>query len=89
MQLAPLVGDSVQIKETMYWPFLLSPAIFLVRFMQRVRMFLHKNLQAMSDVKLPHPLLNKVFYRATSWENKRMGYKPWGSSVFVVMRKKA
>ncbi len=41
----------------------------------------------LSDVKLPLLFLNKVFNKLTSWENRHIHRRPWGSSIFVVAKK--
>lgn len=86
-KITSLVGESAEIKESIYWPFTLSPLIFIVRFSQRIKMLFNKNENFLSDVKLPPAFLNKIFYGLISWENSFMKTKPWGSSVFVVMQK--
>lgn len=77
----------VKIREIEYWPFALSPLIFSLRTFQRSQLLFSKADQYKSDVSLPHPLLNELFYRVTSFENKTMNLKPWGSSVFVTLVK--
>lgn len=86
-QIIKLVGKSAKIKECIYWPYLLSPLIFLVRFSQRIKMLFNKTGNFLSDVKLPPAFLNRIFYNTTRWENKSIQNKPWGSSIFVVIQK--
>ena len=78
----------VEITEMHYWPFMLSPLIFSLRLFQRGQLFVNKQKQYKSDVSLPHPFLNNIFYKLTSFENQTTNFKPWGSSIFVTMRKK-
>lgn len=82
-----LAGDLIELKECIYWPFLLSPVIFSVRSLQRIRRPFVRKLPVRSDVKLPPVLMNKVFNRLTNWENRNIPLKPWGSSIFVVAKK--
>lgn len=82
-----LAGDSIELKECIYWPFLLSPVIFSVRLLQRIRRPFVRKRPVISDVKLPPVLMNKVFNRLTNWENRNIPLKPWGSSIFVVAQK--
>lgn len=82
-----LTANSIEVKETVYWPFLLSPVIFSVRSLQRIRTSFVKKGPVLSDVKLPPVLLNNVFNRLTNWENRNIALKPRGSSIFVVAKK--
>jgi SAM-dependent methyltransferase len=80
--------NKYEILEMRYWPFLLSPLIFLVRFIQRLKIKFLPDKHLSSDVKVPPAFLNNSFYGITWMENKIMKNKPWGSSLFVVLRKK-
>lgn len=82
-----LASGLVTIKETIFWPFLLSPLIFGIRSFQRVKLSLGKKDNLKSDVKPIPSLLNRFFYSITSFERKIPFSKPWGSSLFVVMQK--
>ncbi len=82
-----LIGSSATIVEMIYWPFLLSPLILAVRLFQRIQLTFNKNLTIVSDVELPPNFINKFFYRITQFENRFFGWKPWGSSIFVILRK--
>jgi SAM-dependent methyltransferase len=83
-----LGGDSIEIAEIIHWPFFLSSIIFFVRTLQRAKLIFSESKNATSDVKLPPGFLNNLFYRITRWENNKWKIKPWGSSIFVTMRKK-
>ena len=72
----------------LYWPFLLSPAIYLVRLRQRIRMRMKSAFEVNSDIDLPSPPLNKMLRRITLFENRWFRTKPFGSSLFLVMKKK-
>jgi SAM-dependent methyltransferase len=80
--------NKYKIPEMRYWPFLLSPVIFLVRFIQRLKIKYLPEKHKNSDVKVPPAFLNNSFYGITRIENKIMKNKPWGSSLFVVLKKK-
>jgi hypothetical protein len=82
-----VVGDKATIKKMLYWPFLLSPLIFSIRSLQRLRMRLNKNVRFVSDVKNQPAVLNYSFYWLTSLENRLLPSKPWGSSLLTVMQK--
>ncbi len=78
---------SATISKSIYWPFLMSPAIFALRSGQRLQLLLSKNRDFKSDVKLPSPFLNKLFLNITRFDIKIPIAKPWGSSLFTVIRK--
>ena len=80
-------NDSVEIREIRHWPFILSPLIFAVRLFQRCKLLFGGEKHYKSDVSLPHPLLNDLFYKITSFENKTTRTKAWGSSIFVTLVK--
>lgn len=80
-------GENLNITEMKRWPFLLSPVIFSVRLLQRIKMMLIKPKQYKSDVNIPPALLNNFFYKLTTFENKALNVKPWGSSIFITMCK--
>jgi SAM-dependent methyltransferase len=82
-----LVGVQAEIKKIIYWPFLLSPAIFIIRAMQRLQPGIVKKQTVTSDVKMPPLWLNKILYAITNFENNYFQKKPWGSSIFIVLRK--
>lgn len=85
-----IVGNKAVIKKMLYWPFLLSPVIFSIRWWQRMQLrFNSKNLKYVSDVKNPPELLNWVFYGLTALENRLLPSKPWGSSLLTVLQKPA
>ena len=87
-ELTRLLNDSgFSILQNDYWPFLLSPIIFFVRTIQKVKLKLSKNVEINSDVNLPPYIFNKIFYYLTKAEII-LPYKPWGSSLFIVARKK-
>lgn len=82
-----LHGSEAQLVELKYWPFLLSPLILSVRLYQRLKLAVYKNREFESDVKLPPKIFNKIFYKITRFENKKIPVKPWGSSIFAVITK--
>jgi SAM-dependent methyltransferase len=70
-----------------YWPFILSPAVFLARFAQRIRLRLNPESEIRSDVGLPNARVNELLFRTIWLENKLLKRKPWASSLFVILRK--
>jgi len=82
-----LVSDMAEIKEFIYWPFFLSPPIFLARTLQKIELLFKDKTKIVSDVKMPSTLVNDLFYGMTSFENRHIKTKPWGSSLFFVLQK--
>jgi len=82
-----LAEGRAAVRSLLYWPFLLSPVIFGVRWLQRMQLRFNKNLRIVSDVKNPPAVLNNFFYGLTTLENRLMPAKPWGSSLLVVLQK--
>ena len=82
-----LVGDMAEIKEFIYWPFFLSPPILLARTVQKIELLFSDKTKIVSDVKMPAKPVNDLFYAMTSFENRHMNAKPWGSSLFFVLQK--
>jgi hypothetical protein len=72
-----------------YWPFFLSPIVFLARLLQRIRIRFDRNLEIQSDIDLPPRLINQLLFRIVCFENAVFKKKPWGSSLFVVIRKRS
>lgn len=70
-----------------YWPFLLSPAIYLTRLLQRMKMARDPDFEVVSDVMLPPAWVNRLLERISVWENRHLRFKPFGSSLFLVLRK--
>ena len=72
-----------------YWPFFLSPVIYVVRLLQRLKLRFGKNVKIKSDIDLPSPSINRFLYALCRLENKLLRHKPFGSSLFVVLQKNA
>ena len=83
-----VVSGQAVVAEFVYWPFLLSPFIFLVRLLQKSKWVFRQQQNAVSDVKMPLGIVNRFFYSITALENRLLTTKPWGSSLFVVLKKK-
>jgi len=83
-----LFGQSkFQIIKTLYWPFFLSPLIFLERLRQRIMMRTNPAFKISSDIDMPSGLLNSLLARISSLENHILPVKPFGSSIFLVVQK--
>ncbi|MDB5255818.1 MAG: hypothetical protein JWM14_513 [Chitinophagaceae bacterium] len=68
-----------------YWPFVLSPLILMVRVLQRLQLKLKPDTKVVSDVELPSLVLNRIFYNLTKWESY-LPFSRWvGSSLFIVI----
>ncbi len=70
-----------------YWPFLLSPFIWFSRYLQRLKMRFNKNTEIKSDLKKQNKIINALLFSIANSENKLFHKKPFGSSMFIVMRK--
>jgi ubiquinone/menaquinone biosynthesis C-methylase UbiE len=82
-----IVNSQFSILNSIYWPFILSIPIWVKRFIQRIKMKFNKNLIIKSDLKKEPYLLNKLLYLIASFENKHYSWKPFGSSLFIVLHK--
>jgi SAM-dependent methyltransferase len=72
-----------------YWSFLLSPLIFLVRFVQRLKLrfgLIDVN-KVKSDVELPSEFINNLFYSIVKFEHQMIKKAPLGSSIIFVAKK--
>ncbi|MEI7633614.1 MAG: class I SAM-dependent methyltransferase [bacterium] len=80
--------SSFTLAEAVYWPFLLSPAIYAARCIQRLSLRLSPPpTRISSDVRMPPALINNVLFFIADTENKLLSRKPFGSSLFLVLRK--
>lgn len=75
------------ITRELYWPFLLSPLVYGARLWQRIKMRLARDYAICSDIDLPRPWLNRILWRMTLLENRLLPRKPFGSSLYLVLRK--
>jgi len=84
-----LVGPG-QFEEVsmLYWPFVLSPIVFVARLLQRIKIRFGRNLEIKSDIDLPPRWINQLLFRIVSFENGAFKKKPWGSSLFFVIRRR-
>ncbi len=81
--------DPTQFKliKASYWPFLLSPIILVTRCLQRFKLRMNKNTRIISDINLPPNGINQLLLKLTQTENTYMNYKPFGSSLFLVIKR--
>jgi SAM-dependent methyltransferase len=80
-------ASSFTAKKMRFWPFTMSPLIYLVRFYQRKKMKKGNALNVTSDVDLPPSFINKVLYLLVSTEISLSNAYPWGSSMFLTLKK--
>lgn len=73
--------------KTVYWPFLLSPLIYLERLRQRIKMKVNPSFEVCSDIGMPRRFLNSFLAGITLFENRIFPIKPFGSSLFLVAKK--
>ncbi|MFM1767821.1 MAG: hypothetical protein RJA22_350 [Verrucomicrobiota bacterium] len=74
--------------ERRWWPALLAPLIAGARLRQRRRLRRHPGLPPRSDLDLPWPPLNALCFGVTRLETRLPPFLPWGSSLFLVGRRK-
>ena len=74
------------VRET-YWPFFLSPVVYLVRLAQRLRLKRNADVEVRSDIDMPPGPINALLGHLTRLENRLARTKPWGSSLFVVAQR--
>lgn len=82
-----LINKDFRVVRKTFWPFLLSPLIFITRLVQRLRYALFKP-EVKSDIDLPSPLINNILYRITLFELNNIKHSIFGSSLFIVLQKK-
>jgi len=82
--------DSVQFEvlNMAFWPFLLSPLILSVRVFQRIKLKVDPLTEIRSDVKMPPSLINRFFLTVCRLESLVFSRKPFGSSLFFVVRRR-
>lgn len=80
---------AVSISKHHYWSLLLSPLILVVRLIQKLQLKLNlvdlENLK--SDVEMPSEFMNNLFYNICKFEAKILENSPFGSSLFLVIKK--
>jgi len=74
--------------QNYYWPFILSPVIFLVRLIQRIKIRVMHDVTISSDIDLPPLWINKILIHICSWDLDWIHRYRFGSSLFCVIKKK-
>lgn len=80
-------AGKLELVDAFYWPFLVSPAIYLLRLAQRLKRRLRPGAPMESDVSVPPRLINDALWNLTRLERRMMRRPPFGSSLFVVWRR--
>lgn len=76
----------LELLEAHYWPFLLSPLIYLVRRLQRRALSRNPRLPLKSDLHFPVNWINRPLYLLTCLEYWLRLPCPWGSSLYLVFQ---
>jgi len=80
--------DSFCIQNALYWPFLVSPIIIIMRTMQRMKLKLYGDkIEIKSDINLPPKWLNCFLYNLIQFEKLFFLKKLFASSLFFVLKK--
>lgn len=76
--------------KSLYWPFLLSPFLLIIRQVQnlKIRLKIIDINIIKSDVEMPSTIINQILYLISSIEMKLLKRAPFGSSLFMVIKKK-
>jgi SAM-dependent methyltransferase len=71
-----------------YWPFILSPIIFVIRFAQTIQLNLMEQNDITSDLSTPIRFINTILFNLIKVELEVSKSYPWGSSSLVTLSKK-
>jgi SAM-dependent methyltransferase len=77
-----------EVLEADYWPFMLAPVIYGFRFLERMEMAFSRGYKVESDTGMPPLLINRILEFVMWVEGAVIPWRPFGSSVFVVARKR-
>jgi len=81
--------SNFKITRYRFWPFSMSPIIFLVRILQKLKLKLQPNAKIESDVEVPSPLVNGILHGIVRTELAILPNYPWGSSALATLKKKS
>jgi len=83
-----IINKNAKFVKMIYWSFILAPLIYIIRLSQRIKLRLFKSdIKIESDVKLPSPVINSIFFKIVDFEENLPVKSPFGSSLFLVMKK--
>jgi SAM-dependent methyltransferase len=80
-------NSGFHVVKVRYWPLTLSPAIYLIRLWQRLTYKPTSTTLPASDLRSHSASLNGLLYRLVSAEPRWMPSVPFGSSLFVVLKR--
>lgn len=72
--------------EIYYCYFLASPMVFIFRYIQRCRITFVKNIKINSDLRKLPGFFNNILYHINKLENFYIKYRPFGSSLFIILK---
>ena len=78
--------EMFEIKQQRFWPFMLSPLIYIIRRNQ-MRKIIKNDYEIVSDIDIPFAPLNYLLYLITRLELILFNKYPFGSSLLVVLKK--
>jgi len=73
--------------STYYWPFLLSPLIFIIRSLQRVKLKYFSPQIIESDINMLNSVINHLLWKIVRFEIIYFEKKPFGSSIMILAKK--
>ncbi|MCP9770913.1 class I SAM-dependent methyltransferase [Lacihabitans sp. LS3-19] len=82
-------SPDLKIAKSTYWSLMLSPLILAVRLIQKIKlkMGLVNMDNIKSDVAMPSNFINQIFFSICNLERKILPKSPFGSSLFLVIKK--
>lgn len=80
--------ETFELLQAQYWPFLLSPVIYGVRRAQRATLAQRTPEDIKSDLEMPSSGINKILFALTELDRRLFPWAPWGSSLFLVLRRR-
>ena len=82
-------NPTLKIAKSTYWSLVLSPLILTIRIIQKIKLIMGLvNLDEIkSDVAMPSDFINKIFFSICNLERKFLPKSPFGSSLFLVIKK--
>jgi len=79
-------SDEFEIKQMKFWPFMLSPLIYVLRKNQ-MRKIIKGDYKVVSDIDVPFSPINNFLYLLTKLEISIFNDYPFGSSLLVILKK--
>jgi len=79
-------SEMFEINQMRFWPFLLSPLIYIIRKNQ-MRKIIKNDYEVVSDIDVPFLPINQLLYMITKLEISTFNNFPFGSSLLVTLKK--